>query len=91
LNEITHVQGSGNYVIIHTLNQKLLVLNTMKRIVELLMPYQFVRVHKSFIVSFQHIDSIEANAVIVNGISIPISDTMKDQFQEFLANHSTQI
>ena len=91
LNEITHVQGSGNYVIIHTINQKLLVLNTMKRIVELLMPYQFVRVHKSYIVSFQHIDSIEANAVIVNGISVPISDTMKDQFQEFLANHSTQI
>jgi DNA-binding LytR/AlgR family response regulator len=63
----------------------------MKRLEETLMPYQFVRVHKSYIISFLHIDSIGANSVTVNQAEIPISDTMKDSFQSFLDEHATQI
>lgn len=91
LNEITYIQGSGNYVTIHTIKSKIMVHNTMKRLEETLMPYQFVRVHKSYIISFLHIDSIGANSVTVNQAEIPISDTMKDSFQSFLDEHATQI
>ena len=91
LHEITHIRGDGNYVTIFTTRGKWLVYHTMKRLEDMLSAYQFIRVHKSYIVSFQHIDTIEKHMLHVRGEEIPISDSYKDGFLEFISNNSWQI
>jgi DNA-binding LytR/AlgR family response regulator len=91
LHEITHIRGDGNYVTIFTTKGKWLVYHTMKRLEDMLSAYQFIRVHKSYIVSFQHIDTIEKHMLHVKGEEIPISDSYKDSFLQFISDNSWQI
>ena len=51
----------------------------MKRIEELLPKNQFMRVHKSYIVSLNAVNSIVGNIVEINGKEIPIGANYKEQ------------
>ncbi len=53
-----------------------MALLTLKMLEENL-PASFVKVHKSFIVSIQHIDSIDGDEIIIGTNRIPISRTNK--------------
>jgi two-component system, LytTR family, response regulator len=86
--EIMMVEGAGNYIIIWTVNKKLICYKTMSSILELLPSSKFLRVHKSFIISIACIDSIRGNEVFIriNGAvkNIPIGVTYKNSLLEFL-------
>lgn len=84
LSEIQYIEGSGNYVKLHTGKTKILVLQNMKIFEEQLLPYQFIRIHKSFIVSLKHIDSIDKNYVRIGGDELPIGESYKDSFKDFM-------
>jgi DNA-binding LytR/AlgR family response regulator len=88
--DITHIVGSGNYVTIYTGKTKHLVLQNMKNFEEQLMPYQFIRVHKSYIISLAHVDTIEKSFVKIGLEEIPLSDSYKEAFQQFLDIHYKQ-
>ena len=49
---------------------------------------QFVRVHKSYIISLDKIDSIERNRIFIGDAVIPVGDTFKDSFMELIENAS---
>jgi DNA-binding LytR/AlgR family response regulator len=89
--DILFIEGKGNYVSLVTGKGKILTLQTMKKLEEFLAHYQFVRIHKSFIVSFHHIDYIDNLSVSMNKIEIPISDSYKDHFRAFLSENAKQI
>ena len=88
LSEITHIKGEGNYVTIYTTRGKWLVYHTMKKLEDMLAGFQFIRVHKSFIVSFPHIDTIEKHSLHIRQEEIPISDSYRDAFLKFVEDHS---
>lgn len=88
--DITHIEGSGNYVTIHTGKTKYLVLQNMKNFEEQLMPYQFIRIHKSYIISLAHVDTIEKSSVKIGQEEIPLSESYKEAFQQFLDRHYRQ-
>jgi DNA-binding LytR/AlgR family response regulator len=54
-------------------------LESLKRLEELLPDDQFMRVHKSFIVAFNLISSIDGNQVELNGKKIPIGKSYKEE------------
>jgi len=82
--DILYIEGSGNYVTIHTTKIKYLVLQNLKSFEEQLTPYQFIRVHKSFIISLIHLDSIEKSHVKIGDQEIPLSESYKETFNQFL-------
>jgi two-component system, LytTR family, response regulator len=82
--DITYIEGSGNYVTLHLIKGKVMVLQNLKKFEEQLLPYQFVRIHKSFIVSLKHIDSIEKGWVQVGDKEVPIGESYREAFQQFL-------
>jgi len=43
-----------------------------------------MRVHRSFIVNLDKIDTIERSRIIFGKVYIPVSDQYKDKFQEYL-------
>ncbi len=80
LNDIYYLEGLGDYVAIHTPNGKILTLENMKQLETRLPDTGFMRVHKSFIISFSKIEYIERNRIIIKDQRIPISDTYKKSF-----------
>jgi DNA-binding LytR/AlgR family response regulator len=88
--DITHIEGSGNYVTIHAGKTKYLVLQNMKTFEQQLMPYQFIRIHKSYIISLAHLDTIEKSSVKIGQEEIPLSESYKESLQQFLDNNYQQ-
>ena len=48
-----------------------------------------MRVHRSFIISLDHIDSISKNVIYVVDQQIAVGDLYKDQFSEFVSRWTT--
>jgi DNA-binding LytR/AlgR family response regulator len=84
LNSILFIEGLKDYVKIHTRGKMILTKTTMKNIEEKLPADQFVRVHKSFIVAFEKIESIENNRIRIGEIRIPVGDQYKASFYKML-------
>jgi two-component system, LytTR family, response regulator len=84
LNEITFIEGLGNYVTIHTDTTKTLCLITFKELETKLPPDSFIRIHKSFIVSVSKISMLEGNQVYLGKQAIPIGDSYKANLLQLL-------
>ena len=91
LKDITHVEAYKDYVKVHlkSKNHPLLSLTSMKNMEELLPKDRFMRVHRSFIISLDHIDSISKNVIYVGDQQIAVGDLYKDQFSEFVSRWTT--
>ena len=87
LKDITHIEAYKDYVKVHltSKNHPLLSLTSMKNMEELLPKDRFMRVHRSFIVSLDHIDSISKNVIHVGNQQIAVGDLYKEQFSEFVS------
>jgi len=86
LDEILYVEGMKDYLRIMTPKEGIMTLMNFARILALLPPDNFVRVHKSFIVALDKIDSIERERIIITGKYIPIGDTYRQSFFKTIAD-----
>lgn len=81
--EIIYIEGLRDYVNIKTLKEEWIVLENLKDL-EIALPQNFMRVHRSFILNLNKIESVEGNRIFINNQSIPIGETYKSQFQNWL-------
>lgn len=90
LSRIRYIEGLKDYVKIHIEGEShpLLSLTSLKTLEESLPPDRFVRVHRSFIVHLDKIESIERNRIVFGKDYIPISDSYRDRFYEVLARRT---
>lgn len=84
LDEILYVEGLKDYVTIHTKSQKITTLQRMKALEEQLPTDKFIRIHNSYIVAVDAIDVIHKNEVSIGSVSLPIGDTYRKSFKEFI-------
>lgn len=89
LNEIQYIEGLKDYVCIHTKDKdstlkKIVTLQTMKSLESQLSESQFIRVHNSYIIAFEAIDAIDKEKIQIGKNFIPISDTYRKAFKEFI-------
>lgn len=77
-NEIVYIQSMKDYLKIHTTQYNLVTYQTLTDIEKMLPPWQFMRVHKSYIVSITFIKSIYGNSIEVDKDVIPIGNSYKD-------------
>jgi DNA-binding LytR/AlgR family response regulator len=78
--DILFIEGQGDYLKIILPSENIMTLQTFKKIEEILPEDHFVRIHRSYIIALDKIDSIERNRVIIGGQILPVSDTYKDAF-----------
>ena len=83
-NEILFVEAMQNYIIIHTAAKKLITYLTFRAIEDYLPPDRFLKVHKSYIIAMDKIDSIEGTDIRIGTHYIPISRNLKDEVMERL-------
>ena len=86
LAELVFAEAMENYVILQTVDRKLITYLTFKALEEFLPADQFFRIHKSFIVAANKIDSIEGNLIRARGFELPVSRTLKDEVMNRLLN-----
>lgn len=86
LADILYVEGMRDYLQIVTATKKIMTLQSFRFMESKLKPPQFIRVHKSFMVSVSFIESIERNTIRIRDRMIPISSTYRDGFYGALAD-----
>lgn len=80
LADLWFVEGLKDYVRIWTNSGKITVHSTMKNFEEQLSKYSnFIRVHKSYIVNFNHIHEIDGNVIRIKNQDIAVGNTYRDE------------
>ena len=82
--DVQFIEGMGDYQCIYTDNGKIMTLQTFRKFEEMLPLEKFVRVHKSYIVPFNRITTIEKNKVKIGEKEIPIGESFKPNFFDAL-------
>ena len=90
LKNILYVEGLKDYVKIYEEGnaKPILSLMSLKAMEELLPSTKFIRVHRSFIVQKDKIRLVERGRIVFGKNYIPISDSYKQAFQDFLDTRS---
>lgn len=90
LDNILYIEGLKDYVKIYEEgeNRPILSLMSMKSMEELLPASRFMRVHRSYIVQKNKIRVIDRGRIIFGKSSIPVSESYKATFQEYLDSRS---
>ena len=80
LDDVLYIEGLKDYISIFTKAERVITLQNMKKMEETLPSAQFIRVHKSYIIALDKIESIERSRITICGKIIPIGDTYRDEF-----------
>jgi len=88
--DILYVEGLKDYVTIHTPQQKVVSLQRLKVLEDQLPKQKFMRVHNSFIISLGAIRTIQKDKVQIGEAWIPIGDTYRKAFKEFVEGKQLQ-
>ncbi|WP_299456174.1 LytTR family DNA-binding domain-containing protein [uncultured Microscilla sp.] len=82
LNNILFIQAYGNYLKFFTEDKMIMAADTMKNIMAQLPESDFVRVHKSYIVSLSKIDQIEGNQIKIISHTLPVGNKYRLIFEQ---------
>lgn len=82
--EMLFIEGKGDYRRIHTRTKKIMTLQTFTDFEQEIPPAIVCRVHKSYMVAIDKIDSIEKDRIRINTTLIPISDSYRQAFYEII-------
>lgn len=86
LKDILYIEGLKDYISIFTKTERIITLQNMKKMEETLPKGHFIRVHKSYIIALDKIESIERSRISIHGKVIPIGDTYRDEFFRHIDN-----
>lgn len=83
--DIIFIEGMKDYVLVHTKKSKIITKEQMKDIEELLLHSNFIRVHKSFIISLEAITAFNSRSIEIDKKEIPIGRNYKNEVLKRLA------
>lgn len=83
--QIIYIESDGNYLEIHTPNNKSVIRKTLKEIKTILPPDHFIQVHRSFVINTKKVMKVEANRITLeNNQTIPLGVTYRTDLYQFL-------
>lgn len=93
IDKIQFIEGLKDYVKIYVEGEKnaILTLTSMKTIERYLPATEFLRVHRSFIVNTSKISIIERNRIVFGNHYIPVSESYKQAFNDYVAGYSLSL
>ena len=82
--DILYIEGLRDYVAVHTVSEKLISLDTLLNMESQLPAGQFARIHKSYLVSLEKIDTIEGSRVFVGNTILPVGSLYREKFLKLI-------
>ncbi|WP_257669497.1 LytR/AlgR family response regulator transcription factor [Parapedobacter tibetensis] len=86
LDDILYIEGLKDYISIFTTTERIVTLQNMKKMEDILPANRFVRVHRSYIVALDKIASIERGRIFIQDKVIPVGDTYRDAFYKYIGD-----
>lgn len=83
--DILYVVGQQEYVTFHTQQRNITALYSLKDLMEELPKGRFLRIHRSFIVSLNHVEMADAANVTVAGAELPVGPSYRDSVLKVLS------
>ena len=87
--DIELIEALDDYIKIYTPGKSYLIHMSMKVVSEKLPPQSFTRVHRSYIVPIEKINTWNKNSLTLDDKTIPVSYTYQKQLQEILQKKTT--
>jgi DNA-binding LytR/AlgR family response regulator len=89
IDQILYIENQKDYVKFHLegISEPVSSLMSMQLLEDKLDGRSFMRVHRSFIVNLNKVKTIERNCIVFGKEYIPVSDSYKDRFMDFLQLH----
>lgn len=83
--DIMYIEGLKNYVSIYTPDERIISYISFKQLEEIL-PANFMRIHKSYIVSMEKIRAVDGNQILLHNMKahIPLGETYRAPFFDML-------
>lgn len=80
--DILYVEAFDNYAKIFTEKQSHIISHTLKQVEEKLSSKSFLRIHRSYVVNFEKVTSINESNVCLGLIKIPLSQSYRQELME---------
>ncbi|MFN8207866.1 MAG: LytTR family DNA-binding domain-containing protein [Bacteroidales bacterium] len=80
--DILYIEGQGAYLRIITQGVKIMTLMSFQAMETLLPPDRFMRVHKSYLVALDKIESIERNIIRIGEERIPVGNSYREKLRK---------
>ncbi|MCD4696358.1 MAG: LytTR family transcriptional regulator, partial [Bacteroidales bacterium] len=84
LNEILYIEGLREYVTFRTKERKYIVLESLKHLEKILPSSKFMRVHKSYIINSEKVNSLYGNIIEIGEQEIPIGKSYAEEVKRTL-------
>lgn len=85
LSEILYIEGQLDYLKVVTTTKDYLTLQTFKELSDILPKKEFIRIHKSYIISISKVKNIKRNRIqIINDKTLPIGNSYKHALHNHL-------
>lgn len=88
MDDILYIEGLKDYISIFTKTERIITLQNMKKMEDSLPAGRFIRVHKSYIIALDKIDSIERSRIQIADKIIPVGDTYRESFFKLVDNRN---
>ncbi|HWW42918.1 LytTR family DNA-binding domain-containing protein [Pedobacter sp.] len=75
--DILYIEGLGDYLIFYTEKERIITLERMKRMEDILPAACFIRVHKSYIVNINRINYLEKGKIVIGENRLPVGETYR--------------
>ena len=86
LKDILYIESLKDYVMVHTINEDLIVHHNLQSFTELLPATTFTRIHRSYTVSLEKIKAIDGNQVEIGGKYLPIGRNYQPEVKSKILN-----
>lgn len=80
IDELLYMEKKDHYVVFHSAESEVLSRMNMNDLLGSLPADGFARVHRSYVVALDKIDTIDRDQVLIKGVKIPIGDSYRDEF-----------
>jgi len=82
--DILYIEGLKEYVTFYTVQRKYVVHESLKHLEEILPLSRFMRIHKSYIINKDKVDSMYGNIIEIKDTEIPIGKSYADEAKKSL-------
>jgi len=84
LDDILYAEAMGDYIKFNTANKEYAIHSTMKAAEEKLPSSRFARIHRSYIIAIDKIDTLQEGGLVINGKFLPVADAYRKQLNSRL-------
>lgn len=79
--DIKYMETDGNYTTINLVDKRRVVRIPITELLQQLPPYEFVRIHKSYLINKKYITEIKSNSLFIQELELPIGRSYQQSLQ----------